>query len=304
MPATIIIAGQQPILLTSSRYLIGRGDGCEVLLPEDDASASRRHALLERNDRAEWTVVDLGSRNGILVNGNRISDRVTLHDGDCLTVGKTSITLTLPRTQPTIQTAAPVFATPQEPAPASPVASLPQESAAVDAPAQPAPVGPSWAAVSLPPSTFDPASNVYTVPAAEASRQPDRVERASAFADSRPSAPASQDREASWHAPQHAAPLYTPVSPAPLMSPEKSRTPVVTGGIMLVVGLIAYFCWAQPGIDACQSGIGQIGMFVSALTGSQGLQQQCQMYAVGRIACALMSIGGGSLLGFALFRRR
>ena len=61
----------------------GRGLGCDV--PLDDDAASRRHA------RFAWTgssyvVTDLGSTNGTLVNGRRVS-RQALVDGDVIRIG-------------------------------------------------------------------------------------------------------------------------------------------------------------------------------------------------------------------------
>ena len=57
---------------------IGRSPAADIVL--DDASVSRRHALITR--RGEQTVIlDDRSRNGVHVNGKRVSE-ATLTDGD------------------------------------------------------------------------------------------------------------------------------------------------------------------------------------------------------------------------------
>jgi predicted component of type VI protein secretion system len=70
---------------------IGRGAGCDLQLPED-AQVSRVHAQLERVG-PDWTLIDDGlSRNGTYVNGQRISGRRRLRDGDIVLIGATSLT--------------------------------------------------------------------------------------------------------------------------------------------------------------------------------------------------------------------
>ena len=97
----IIINGRvQP--LTAERYLIGRGDGCDILLPETDMAVSRRHAMIERNAQGEWNLLDISSRNGTLVNNQQVAARYTLQDGDVLRIGTSEIKMVLPRSMPTI----------------------------------------------------------------------------------------------------------------------------------------------------------------------------------------------------------
>src|SRR6185369_1164592 len=66
-------------------WAIGRGDGCAVML--DSRSVSRLHALIQRRDAGDLSLVDLGSRNGSFVNGVRVSFPVTLNDNDKLVFG-------------------------------------------------------------------------------------------------------------------------------------------------------------------------------------------------------------------------
>ena len=68
---------------------IGRGSGCDVRLAWDD-QVSRVHAALELVG-SDWTLVDDGlSRNGTFLNGERLSGRRRLHDGDTFVLGSTS----------------------------------------------------------------------------------------------------------------------------------------------------------------------------------------------------------------------
>jgi len=73
---------------TGPRTRIGRSPDCEIFL--DDVTVSRNHAVLVE-DGGEFVVEDQGSLNGTFVNRKRI-DRVTLHEGDELQVGKYRMT--------------------------------------------------------------------------------------------------------------------------------------------------------------------------------------------------------------------
>ena len=72
-----------------SSLTIGRGSGCDVRLPWDE-KVSRLHAQLDRVGQS-WTVVDDGlSRNGTFLNGERVTGRRPLRDGDTFVLGETS----------------------------------------------------------------------------------------------------------------------------------------------------------------------------------------------------------------------
>jgi adenylate cyclase len=72
-------------LCDGQSWAIGRGDGCAVML--DSRSVSRLHALIQRRDTGEFSLVDLGSRNGSFVNNHRVSLPVVLSDSDRLVFG-------------------------------------------------------------------------------------------------------------------------------------------------------------------------------------------------------------------------
>ncbi|HET6350610.1 MAG TPA: DUF3662 and FHA domain-containing protein [Coriobacteriia bacterium] len=87
-PATVTIRGMgQEVALEADRYVLGRLKACDICLP--DVNASREHAELQR-EGSGWTLVDLGSTNGTLVNGASI-DRVRLREGDLITIGITEL---------------------------------------------------------------------------------------------------------------------------------------------------------------------------------------------------------------------
>jgi adenylate cyclase len=53
----------------------------------DSRSVSRLHALIQRREAGDYSLVDLGSRNGSFVNGRRVSLPTVLNDQDRLTLG-------------------------------------------------------------------------------------------------------------------------------------------------------------------------------------------------------------------------
>lgn len=53
----------------------------------DSRSVSRLHALIQKKDDGDFSLVDLGSRNGSFVNAKRVSVPQVLKDGDRLTFG-------------------------------------------------------------------------------------------------------------------------------------------------------------------------------------------------------------------------
>ena len=74
-------------MLGGERTTIGRSRECDVVI--DDPNISRKHAEVRRTIEG-WTVVDLGSTNGIKVNGRRVREAV-LSPGDEITLGLVSL---------------------------------------------------------------------------------------------------------------------------------------------------------------------------------------------------------------------
>lgn len=70
---------------------LGRLPSCDVTL--DDPSVSRRHARIAQQD-GRWTIEDLGSTNGLRINGQPVG-RAQLRDGDRLELGGVALTFSL-----------------------------------------------------------------------------------------------------------------------------------------------------------------------------------------------------------------
>ena len=84
----LLVGGGKRTVLSGNRLLIGRSRDCELVL--DDPNVSRRHAELRRQEGA-WIVADLGSTNGVKVNGRRVEHAV-LKPGDEITLGVSRLT--------------------------------------------------------------------------------------------------------------------------------------------------------------------------------------------------------------------
>ena len=67
---------------------VGRDPECEIKYDPNDDFVSRRHAKITRvSETPEYTIADLGSRNGTLVNRRRIFEPVRLNCGDVIQLG-------------------------------------------------------------------------------------------------------------------------------------------------------------------------------------------------------------------------
>lgn len=77
------------LLLGSGGLVLGRSRDCDVVVP--DENVSRRHAEVRPSGDA-WVVRDLGSTNGVKVNGRRIDGAQPLTPGDEIQVGVSTIT--------------------------------------------------------------------------------------------------------------------------------------------------------------------------------------------------------------------
>ena len=70
--------------LGQNTLIIGREPGSD--LPLDGEDISRRHAELSCDDRGRWSVRDLDSQNGIVVNSQQVS-KSSLDHGDTIAIG-------------------------------------------------------------------------------------------------------------------------------------------------------------------------------------------------------------------------
>ncbi len=86
--------------LRETRIVIGRSSKATLHLP--DGAMSREHARLSL-EPSGWTVTDLGSRNGTLLNGDRLEAATVLSPGDELELGGTTITVVALSTKPGVE---------------------------------------------------------------------------------------------------------------------------------------------------------------------------------------------------------
>src|SRR6185503_8063817 len=89
MPSELLIQGPdgltKTIPLTGERLSVGRSSAAELCFPED-AGLSRQHFAFE-SQGDDWTVQDLGSKNGTFVNNIPLKARLILKPGDRITAG-------------------------------------------------------------------------------------------------------------------------------------------------------------------------------------------------------------------------
>ncbi|MDX6699012.1 MAG: hypothetical protein QOE65_2409 [Solirubrobacteraceae bacterium] len=93
VPTTaIVVAEGRRMVVGRTGASIGRSRDCDIVLA--DGNVSRRHAeVLPTEDG--WSVNDLGSTNGVLVNGRRISGATALQAGDRIELGTSKLTFEL-----------------------------------------------------------------------------------------------------------------------------------------------------------------------------------------------------------------
>ncbi len=96
--------------LNKSELTIGRGEDCDIVLP--DRQVSRHHFRVLRDDDG-YNVEDLGSKNGTYINGAPVRGSMQLQDGDEIQVALSVRLLfvgaeaTLPLTQEMLRVAQP-----------------------------------------------------------------------------------------------------------------------------------------------------------------------------------------------------
>jgi pSer/pThr/pTyr-binding forkhead associated (FHA) protein len=83
-------AAEVRVPLERSETVIGRDPVCDIVLAEKSASA--RHARIRRTAGGFYEVEDLGSTNGVFVDGDRV-EKMTLLDGDSFTIGDTKFSI-------------------------------------------------------------------------------------------------------------------------------------------------------------------------------------------------------------------
>jgi hypothetical protein len=84
----LLVSDGKRTIVSGDRMVVGRSRGCDLVL--DDPNVSRRHMEVRR-DRAGWVAVDLGSTNGVKVNGRRVEE-APLEPGDEIALGISRLT--------------------------------------------------------------------------------------------------------------------------------------------------------------------------------------------------------------------
>ena len=88
----LLVAEGRRHLVPPGGATLGRSRDCDVVL--SDANVSRRHAEV-RPAAGRWTIADLGSTNGVLLNGRRIAGIEQLTAGDHIALGTAEIAFEL-----------------------------------------------------------------------------------------------------------------------------------------------------------------------------------------------------------------
>lgn len=89
--ALLVMEGKR-LVVGARGATLGRSRSCDVVL--DDANVSRQHAEV-RPRGGGWFVADLGSTNGVSVNGSRIEQAHALRPGDRIEIGTSVLTFEL-----------------------------------------------------------------------------------------------------------------------------------------------------------------------------------------------------------------
>jgi len=85
--ALVVVEGRR-MVLGQTGAVIGRSRDCDVVLA--DTNVSRRHAEIRPAPNG-WTVSDLGSTNGVLLNGRRVNGATPLGAGDRIEMGTSEL---------------------------------------------------------------------------------------------------------------------------------------------------------------------------------------------------------------------
>ena len=92
------LTAYQSFELSSDYYTIGRQNSSgpehrpDVEVATSDKKMSRKHAAIRKKGKSGFTLKDLGSKNGVFYNGNRLEadEEVYLSDGDQFRIGETT----------------------------------------------------------------------------------------------------------------------------------------------------------------------------------------------------------------------
>ncbi|HTC61144.1 MAG TPA: FhaA domain-containing protein [Solirubrobacteraceae bacterium] len=87
-PKALLLVSGRRLLVAPRGATIGRSRDCDIVL--EDSSISRRHAELRPGGQG-WTIEDLGSTNGVRVNGATVHGPQEVRTGDRIEIGSTEM---------------------------------------------------------------------------------------------------------------------------------------------------------------------------------------------------------------------
>jgi hypothetical protein len=84
----IVVVGGKRLVVPPGGAIVGRSRECDIVL--DDSNVSRRHAEIAPSG-AKWLIQDLGSTNGVRVNGRTVDGPHPLEPGDRIEIGTVDV---------------------------------------------------------------------------------------------------------------------------------------------------------------------------------------------------------------------
>ena len=88
--AWLCFSDEKKLPITHWENIIGRSKHSDIVI--DFPTISRNHAVLTRYDDGSWTISDAGSKDGVFVNGKRVSIR-PIRPQDVISMGGVDMTL-------------------------------------------------------------------------------------------------------------------------------------------------------------------------------------------------------------------
>lgn len=85
----ILVAEGKRMVIAPGGAVIGRSRECDVVL--GDTNVSRRHAEIRPGGESGWTIADLGSTNGVRVNGRTVTSPTPIEPGDSIDLGTVDV---------------------------------------------------------------------------------------------------------------------------------------------------------------------------------------------------------------------
>lgn len=82
--AWLVLPNKERLPITHWENVIGRSGRCDIVV--QFPTVSRNHAVLTRYDDGSWTITDADSKDGTIVNGERV-EICPIHEGDVIEIG-------------------------------------------------------------------------------------------------------------------------------------------------------------------------------------------------------------------------